>query len=88
MPSFPSWHQYPNPLKVLDLSAPTQQKARLVRSLQILSATNHAQCRTVSAAAVGLYQGLVSGLGLRPEIVDNFLVLTGCEAALQVWDGP
>ncbi|KAM4060339.1 hypothetical protein HRG_002085 [Hirsutella rhossiliensis] len=54
----------------------------------MLSATYHAQCWAISAAAVVSYHGFVSGLGLRREILDNVLVLAGSDAALQIWDGP
>lgn len=54
----------------------------------MLSPTYHAQCWAVCAAAVALYHGLVSGLGLPRGILDNVLALAGSEAVLQVWDGP
>lgn len=57
-------------------------------SREMLSPTYHAQCWAVCAAAVALYHGLVSGLGLPRGILDNVLALAGSEAVLQVWDGP
>lgn len=63
-------------------------KFHLSISTQMISATFHAQCWAISAAAVGCYHALVLGLGLRREFLESILVLTGSDAIFQFWDGP